>query len=268
VFNRDPAEARLDAAVPPLLDVPRGGVDVNLGSRGAVFWLQLVYLLILFSMAYVYTNWGSQLHIPGMFGLIPIGVPWFGALGAVMISLTGVFDHAHGWDEAYKYWHWSRPVVGAAMSVVAILIMQAGLLSVTGANPPSSNTPGFTLYYVIAFLVAYREQTFRELIKRATDVVLSPGTQPTAPTVTSMAPQTGPVAGGTPVVIEGSGLTHISRVAFGATSAFYRVDSDTHITVTAPAAPPPAAGGAAPAPVSVVVSGPGGKTVAGTFTYG
>jgi len=34
---------------------------------------------------------------------VPVGVPWFGAVGAVLISLTGVFAHEHDWDPNYPY---------------------------------------------------------------------------------------------------------------------------------------------------------------------
>jgi hypothetical protein len=41
------------------------------------------------------------------------------------------------------------------------------------------------VFYVLAFLVGYREETFRELIKRATDLILKPGNVPAAaPAVT------------------------------------------------------------------------------------
>jgi hypothetical protein len=63
-------------------------------SRGSIFWLQIVYLLILSLAAIAYGIWPKPPLIPDFFGPIPIGVPWFGALGAILISLTGVFQHA------------------------------------------------------------------------------------------------------------------------------------------------------------------------------
>lgn len=57
-----------------------------------------------------------------------------------------------------------------------------------------------------------------------------------APTVTSLATSTGPTAGGTSVVITGTGFTGATSVQFGATDApTYNVDSATQITVTSPA---------------------------------
>lgn len=274
------------------------------GSRTVIFWLQIAYLLGLFSIGYVYLIVPGHLGIPDSLGLIPVGVPWFGALGAVLISLTGVFQHAHDWDESYMFWHWSRPVVGAAIAVVAVLMLQAGILSVSGSTqpqPPSSaasstGTPSSTpplgtstaapaatptmpslpassqpqqtrqqpiLFYVIAFLVAYREETFRELIKRAADVILTPATPPVPPSATAMAPQEGPLGGGTQATITGNGLMGTRAVMFGTTSAFFRIESDTQVTVTSPPGP----AGPPPVRVPVVVSGKGGNSTAGQFTY-
>jgi hypothetical protein len=57
-----------------------------------------------------------------------------------------------------------------------------------------------------------------------------------APTVTSLATTTGPTAGGTSVVITGTGFTGASAVHFGATDATtYTVNSATQITATSPA---------------------------------
>lgn len=56
------------------------------------------------------------------------------------------------------------------------------------------------------------------------------------PAVSSLAPASGPEAGGTVVVITGTGFTGATEVAFGATpAAAFTVDSDTQITATAPA---------------------------------
>ena len=41
-------------------------------------------------------------------------------------------------------------------------------------SPPAKD---FIIYYVVAFLAGYREETFRELIRRVTDMILKPATQ-------------------------------------------------------------------------------------------
>jgi hypothetical protein len=57
----------------------------------------------------------------------------------------------------------------------------------------------------------------------------------TVPTVTMIAPSTGPLAGGTTVVITGTGFTGVTAVKFGVTPATsYTVNSATQITAIAP----------------------------------
>jgi len=83
----------------------------------------------------------------------------------------------------------------------------------------------------------------------------------TQPTVTGIAPASGPTAGGTAVTITGTNLTDASAVSIGGTSATgISVVNATTITATTPA-------GAAGAQ-NVVVSTPGGAgTGVGLFTY-
>jgi hypothetical protein len=80
-----------------------------------------------------------------------------------------------------------------------------------------------------------------------------------APTLTSILPNSGPVTGGTSVVLAGTNLTGGS-VTFGGTTATCTVNSATKITCTTPAH----AAGA----VNVVVTTPGGSaTTVGGFWY-
>ncbi|WP_345738692.1 IPT/TIG domain-containing protein, partial [Prosthecobacter algae] len=90
----------------------------------------------------------------------------------------------------------------------------------------------------------------------------APATPPIpAPTVTNVAPATGSTAGGTSVMITGTGFTGASAVTFGGTNATsFTVNSATQITATTPAR----AAGA----VSVLVTTPGGTNAANTlYTY-
>ncbi|WP_188113264.1 IPT/TIG domain-containing protein [Nocardioides humilatus] len=78
-----------------------------------------------------------------------------------------------------------------------------------------------------------------------------------APAITDIAPSSGPVAGGTEVVITGTGFTGATAVDFGLTgpAASYEIDSDTQITAISPESPTAAvrhirvttAGGSSPA---------------------
>jgi hypothetical protein len=187
-------------------------------------------------------------------------VVWFGALGAVLISLTGIVEHAGDWDPGFNLWHLSRPLVGAALAVVGVLIIQAGIIA--SGTPPSTATPGVPknlLYYLVAFLVGYREETFRELTKRLVDLIFSPSTTPPKPTITSLSSSTGSIVGGGSLKIFGSGLSGATAVSFGSVAARFQINSDNEISAVIPAS-------SAAGPVSVTVKTKGGTATA-SFTY-
>lgn len=78
------------------------------------------------------------------------------------------------------------------------------------------------------------------------------------PTLTTLAPSTGPQAGGTLVTLNGTGLTNASAVHFGAGTASFAPVSDTQINAVAP----PGSGA-----VNVNVTTPGGTSGNLTYTY-
>jgi hypothetical protein len=85
-----------------------------------------------------------------------------------MISLTGVFKHPRDWNNDRNMWHIARPALGAVTGTVGFLIFFVVLRS-TGASVPKSSAT----FFVVAFLVGYREDIFRTLLKRATDLMFS-----------------------------------------------------------------------------------------------
>ncbi len=226
---------------------------------GFVLIVELIYLIILFVVAVLYL--ANLLKLPNSLGPIAIGVPWFGALGAVMISLSGIVDHRKDWDSSYKYWHFTRPLIGAAFAIVSVLIFQAGILAVgaTPTTPQVATASSNVLYFLIAFLVGYREETFRELIKRLTDLIITPGGGAPPPVITSLSPLNGKVVGGDNVTIMGSGFTGTTSVKFGPVLAKFQVDSDTKITAVTP---PGTAG-----KIGVTITTNAGNVTGGEFTY-
>jgi hypothetical protein len=164
---------------------------------GAFFALDLFYVVILVVLLIsrqAHWLWVDRIQNP-IGGIVPLGVPWFGALGAVTISIYGVVDHNDHWQMKWGLWHAIRPVVGAILGTVAYLIF-IGLIQATGTTPSSvtgaatTTTKGSSptnvntiIYLVIAFVVGFREETFRTLIKRVVDLLLSPGTTSNNPTV-------------------------------------------------------------------------------------
>ncbi len=85
-----------------------------------------------------------------------------------------------------------------------------------------------------------------------------------APTLAAVAPSSGPIAGGTGIVITGANLTGATAVTVGGVAVTgFTVTSATQISATTPAAPGNVAGAAA-----VAVTTPGGTvSLAGGFTY-
>ncbi|GAA1303926.1 hypothetical protein GCM10009658_61720 [Planotetraspora silvatica] len=81
-----------------------------------------------------------------------------------------------------------------------------------------------------------------------------------APVISALAPDQGPVAGGTVVVITGTGFTGATSVRFGSVTASFTVNSGTQITATAPPA-------AASMPVLVTVTTPGGVSNPAAYAY-
>jgi Abnormal spindle-like microcephaly-assoc'd, ASPM-SPD-2-Hydin len=147
------------------------------------FWLGMGYLVLLLVVGafYALQTGNGKPYMLG--GLLPVAVPWFGALGAVTISLAGVFFYGHsGWDRKYNYWHIGRPFFGAVLGIIAffmfvLIISSAGTQIPFLETPDNAKSKDFVIYYVLAFLVGYREKTFRELIQRVTDLILNPGQQ-------------------------------------------------------------------------------------------
>ena len=145
-------------------------------GRTPIFILEMIYLVILLAVGALYFTSVNPIHIS--FGPVPVGVPWFAALGAVVIGLQGVIDHGADWDESYNFWHVARPFTGVTFGVIAYLTIVAGILA-TGTTQPktgsASKPTDDIIYYLVAFVVGYREEIFRNLVKRIGDVIFTPG---------------------------------------------------------------------------------------------
>jgi IPT/TIG domain-containing protein len=245
-------------------------------SRGGVFFLQLLYLAALGALAGMYFS--DVLIHRTVLGTLPIAVPWWGALGAVMLSLTGVFENRRNWLKSYAYWHISRPFVGVAFASFAVLAFQAGVLAVgSNTNPsPGSTTaatavtnPKYLFYYLVAFIVGYREETARALVKRVGDVIIGPGaattttpgstdtTTASAPSITNLEPATGPAD--TSVTVTGTGMSQVDGVTVAGAEVAFKAPSDTMLTFTIPGN----GGGAVP----VILALKDGTTLTTEFTY-
>jgi hypothetical protein len=126
---------------------------------------------------------------------------------------------------------------------------------------PQQSVPTNLLYYLVSFLVGYREETFRELIKRLVDVILSSGRPAGAvPTIHVVNPSAVRHDLPSQVVVSGSGFTSTRSVRFGNLLARYTINSDGQLTATTPALP-----AAGPVPLTVITNR-GSATREFTFT--
>ncbi|GAB3065422.1 hypothetical protein GCM10027053_30650 [Intrasporangium mesophilum] len=154
---------------------------------GAVCIYDVVWIVILIAIAIGYSvqpPWSWLPHWTFAFqDVMPLWIPWAGALGGVTISLVGVATHTHDWNALeYGYWHLARPFLGAVCGSVAVLIVVLVLRSVDpNANGKAGTPASIAILSVIAFVIGYREETFRTLVARVVDVILASDTNPTSP---------------------------------------------------------------------------------------
>jgi IPT/TIG domain len=232
-------------------------------SRIRVFAWETFWLVGLWALAGLHFK-GKLNVVPHLLGPMPTWVLWFGALGAVIISLSACLQFTGpAWDPRWELWHYSRPLIGATVAAISVLIFEAGIVSIGSDPTPSSSTtsgdvPKYLAYYLVAFLVGYREATFRELVKRLGDVVLKPADS-TQPAISTITPSTGPVAGGQTVALTGTGLAQLVTLRVGATQTTPTELGDTYLIFTTP----PAAG----AGVVAITVETGSGTLATQYEY-
>lgn len=136
-----------------------------------IFWVELAWLIALIATFAAYHLSGDvRSALPDTLGArIPLEVPWFGAIGGCLISLTGITKHNRDWDKSFNYWHPIRPLMSAlAGSVGCVLLIVITDLATKGTAQP----PDPLFYAAVAFVFGYAETSFRALIVRLADVVL------------------------------------------------------------------------------------------------
>lgn len=156
---------------------PRPEIRFAEWSKDTIFGCSMTYALLMLAVAVVH-RWGG-IDLFEMEGfLVPMSIPWFGAIGAIIISLQAVFEKRDDWDPTYNYWHLARPLIGAVLGVMSFLILSV-IVTLAGSTSPSPDSAptiaNMNIYHVLAFIVGYREETFRDLLKRVTDLILRPG---------------------------------------------------------------------------------------------
>jgi uncharacterized integral membrane protein len=137
-----------------------------------IFVFAVTYLVLLLALFIAYVTWHSfRSHVPTDFGTLPLGIVWFGATGAVVASLYGIFVHNDAWDKSYNYWHYCRPLFGAVTGSIGALIYLVLLrLGNTGAVKVDNLT-----FYVVAFVLGFADKSFMQMLQNVTSVIIKPG---------------------------------------------------------------------------------------------
>jgi hypothetical protein len=140
-----------------------------------IFVLALTYLIILIAAFVTYVTWRTfRSHVPTAFGQLPVGVVWFGATGAVIASLYGIFVHNNAWDTSYNYWHYCRPLFGAVTGSIGALIY---LILLNLGNKNAIKIDSLT-FYAVAFVLGFADRSFMQMLQNVTSVIIKPGNKP------------------------------------------------------------------------------------------
>ena len=135
-------------------------------GRRVAFWYALIWLVVLLALAYCWARGYLNSALAGI-PLPAIASAWAGAVGAITISLRGVYEHwvdaskhprgKSEWTNALLLWHIGRPVTGAVIGVVVFAVFQA-------AYP--SGTPSAAPLVVGSFVLGLQERQFFEWVKQ------------------------------------------------------------------------------------------------------
>ena len=202
-----------------------------------------------------------------------------GALGSLMHSLRSLYWYT---GNRLMVWSWAAfyfllPVTGAILAVIFYFVVRGGFFS-----PQASfeQTSPFGFAALSALVGLFSPQATLKLKEVAETIFTKPGAgtdtkpqgsapptkndaAPTAPQITSVTPNSGPSAGGTPVAITGTGFATGVTVKIGGTAAQVTSSSDTSIDAVTPAS------SSGPGVVDVEVSNPTGTpaTLSQGYTY-
>lgn len=137
-----------------------------------IFVLAVIYLAALMAVFVMYFTWPAfRSDIPAAFGQLPVGVVWFGAIGAEIASLYGIFVHNREWDPSYNYWHYCRPLFGAVTGSIGAIIY---LILLNLGNKSAVKVDTLT-FYVVAFVLGFADRSFIQLLQNVTKVIIKPG---------------------------------------------------------------------------------------------
>jgi hypothetical protein len=164
------------AASVPLAKSPNGPTPTSpeLGSSvpKSIVAAAFIYLILLLALFSLFVTWKEfRLDLPSQLGPLPIGVVWFGAVGAVVSSFRGIFAHNQSWDPSYNLWHYSRPILGATTGSIGALMYWVVLT--LGSTTTVTVRP--TTFFVASFVLGFADKAFGNLLNSVTNLIINPG---------------------------------------------------------------------------------------------
>lgn len=216
---------------------PTGGdnkpSDEPKNTRTKIFIYDLVVIAVLLAIGVLYFKRPDWFDIGGEHVSVNLSIHciWFGALGGIIISLKGVYDHATGgdpWKDDFNLWHIGRPVSGGIAGLMTFLLLQLA----------SSNVPSEPVAYAAAFIFGTQERRFFGLLSEVARLIVQVPSEKTQPplTLASITPNQG--TAGTPIKIVGAGFDPKATATLGgAAIGNLEVKDATSITGLAPAKP-------------------------------
>jgi hypothetical protein len=181
-------------------------------SRTAIFAYDLAVLAALLLLAALYIWYPTYFKLGDDPYKLAIESMWFGALGGLIISLKGIYDHhptaADGWDSSYNLWHLGRPASGAVAGLVTVVLLEV-------INAKSDLTR--PVVYAAAFIFGTQERRFFNFLYEVARLVVQvPGEDKSGLAVTAVQPSEGPP--GAVIVISGQGIAADASVKLGSSA--------------------------------------------------
>jgi hypothetical protein len=138
-------------AVDPNADPNRHARNV----RRAIFFYELLFLVALIAVAILYFK-SNEVHswIPKELQGLALYTAWFGMLGAIAISLKGVYDWAPTeelWSGRWPLWYIGRPFSGLIVGIMTYASFRA-------IYP--KGTPSVPTFEAAAFILGTQERRF------------------------------------------------------------------------------------------------------------
>jgi len=232
--------------------------DRSCRCRFGVFAYDLAIVFVLLVAALIYTRNPEKFPFGGANVTLSIHAMWFGALGGIVISLKGIYDHCcnHGdWDNCFNLWHIGRPISGALTGLITLVLLLA-------INPKGE--PSEPIVYAIAFIFGTQERRFFNFLSEVAGLVVRVPNEDGDVGLKGGGIQPSEGKAGSLALISGRGFAPGASVMIGG-KALEQVVVGTAGTTIVGVIPTGAGAGA----VDVTVTNPGGERVilSGRFTY-